>query len=171
MADNKDNAPATPTTPKVRHTDIPITTDIANPLADNAPAPSLTNALKAVKVEDFRTVHQKPCAREAFMAGIGAGFAFGGIKLILRSSVPKATNWAVGMFIATSLIAHEACQYRRMKELQGVAKAVEIIDKKKAEKEALYAEKKAKFLAMKAEKAKQAEEEAKKGDKSSWKLW
>src|SRR5690606_12651315 len=90
MADNKDAAPPTATTstpPKVRHTDLPISTDNANPLADNAPVPTLTNAIKSVKLEDFATVHQKPCTRQAFLVGIGSGFAFGGIKLILRCMV------------------------------------------------------------------------------------
>jgi cytochrome c oxidase assembly protein subunit 20 len=75
------------------------------------------------------------------------------------------------MFCATSLVTYEACQYRRMQELHGVKRAVEIIDKKKAEKEAQFAEKKAKFMAMKAEKARQAEEEAKKTEKAWWKVW
>lgn len=37
-----------------------------------------------LKWEDFKKVHMIPCAREAFLAGIAAGFAFGGVKLVLR---------------------------------------------------------------------------------------
>ena len=42
------------------------------------------DALKSLSPRDFQTIHKIPCAREAFLAGIGAGFAFGGVKLIMK---------------------------------------------------------------------------------------
>ena len=45
------------------------------------------DALKSLSLRDFKTIHRIPCAREAFLAGIGAGFAFGGVKLVMKGIV------------------------------------------------------------------------------------
>jgi len=44
---------------------------------------SIADALKAVKVDDFKEIHKKPCVRDAFLPGIGASFAVGGIRAIM----------------------------------------------------------------------------------------
>lgn len=44
---------------------------------------NIADALKAVKVDDFKEIHKKPCVRDAFLPGIGAGFAMGGIRAIM----------------------------------------------------------------------------------------
>ncbi len=47
---------------------------------------NIADALKAVKIDDFKEVHKKPCVRDAFLPGIGAGFAVGGIRAIMGGS-------------------------------------------------------------------------------------
>lgn len=49
--------------------------------------------------------------------------------------VPNAANWAAGTFVGGSAVTYEVCQYRRQKEKAGVQRAVEIIDRRKAERE------------------------------------
>jgi len=104
-------------------------------------------------------VHLQPCVRNAFLYGIVAGFAFGGLKIVLRglflfplisskrreegrnlliyfaAPVPNAANWAAGTFVGGSAVTYEVCQYRRQKEKVGIQRAVEIIDRRKAERE------------------------------------
>jgi len=41
------------------------------------------DGIKSIKWSDFMEVHKKPCVREAFLTGIGAGFAVGGVRSIL----------------------------------------------------------------------------------------
>lgn len=38
---------------------------------------SFDEALKTVRVEDFKTIHQNPCVRESLLTAIGAGFVVG----------------------------------------------------------------------------------------------
>lgn len=68
--------------------DYPATKDNLNSLpganAHGPPASAgLIDALKSIKLEDFKEVHKKPCTREGFLTGIGAGFGIGGIRAIL----------------------------------------------------------------------------------------
>lgn len=44
---------------------------------------TITNALKTIKFEEFKDVYKKPCARDALLAGIGAGFGIGGLRAIM----------------------------------------------------------------------------------------
>ena len=44
---------------------------------------NVADALKTVKLEDFKEVHKKPCVRDALLPGIGVGFAVGGIRAIM----------------------------------------------------------------------------------------
>ncbi|CUS09662.1 unnamed protein product [Tuber aestivum] len=105
-----------------------------NDYAATQPA-TLSEAVKTIHTEDFKKVHLQPCVRNAFLYGIIAGFAFGGLKLVLRAPVPNAANWAAGTFAGASAVTYETCQYRRQKERAGVQKVVEIIDRRKAERE------------------------------------
>ncbi|KAI5790653.1 hypothetical protein DFH27DRAFT_468689, partial [Peziza echinospora] len=100
-----------------------------NPAAPPAEASSFYYAITSIRPSDFLHVHKLPCVREALLAGITTGFAFGGVKLILRSTVPIAANWAAGMFCGSSLVVYETCQYRRWKERRGVKRAIEIMER------------------------------------------
>lgn len=76
----------------------------------------------------------------------------------------------MGSFIGLSLIGYEFCQYRRNLEMQGMKQAMEIIDRKKAEKE-----EKMRLAREVRRKAKEAEDiredEARKHKSSAWKFW
>lgn len=41
------------------------------------------DALRSIKLEDFKEVHKKPCVRDSLLTGIGGGFGIGGIRAIL----------------------------------------------------------------------------------------
>jgi cytochrome c oxidase assembly protein subunit 20 len=72
----------------------------------------------------------------------------------------------VGGFITSSIASYEYCMYRRKLEKEGMRRAAQIIEAKKAEKAAAAAERKAAKEAA----AKEAEvQTASKG--SSWKFW
>lgn len=45
----------------------------------------IIDAVRTVKLEEFKEVHKKPCVREALMTGIGAGFGVGGVRAIMGS--------------------------------------------------------------------------------------
>jgi cytochrome c oxidase assembly protein subunit 20 len=78
--------------------------------------------------------------------------------------IPKAANWAAASFMLGSVIQFEVCQYQREEERKAMARAVEIIDRKKTEKMA-RAEEVARLRTEVREKAKQAEQ------KSWYKFW
>ena len=44
---------------------------------------SILEAAKTIKLRDFRELHKKPCARESFLVGIGAGFGIGGLRAVM----------------------------------------------------------------------------------------
>ncbi|KAM3081738.1 hypothetical protein ACMFMG_005184 [Clarireedia jacksonii] len=139
-----------------------------NTAGSHASTPSLGEAIKTVRLGDFKQVHMYPCTRESFLTGIGGGFAMGGLRAIFGAPIPKAANWAVGTFVFTGLGAYEFCLYRRRLERAHMKRAVEIIDRKKAEKEAQAEEKRRERRRLKEEADRKAEEEAK---KSKWKFW
>jgi cytochrome c oxidase assembly protein subunit 20 len=82
--------------------------------------------------------------------------------------IPKAANWAVGTFVFSGLGAYEFCLYRRRLERAHMKRAVDIIDRKKAEKEAQAEERRKERRRLKEEADRKAEEEAK---RSKWKFW
>ncbi|KAG8529219.1 uncharacterized protein KY384_005854 [Bacidia gigantensis] len=112
--------------------------------------PSISDALKSVKISDFKEIHKKPCVREALMIGIGGGFGVGGLRaifggeqgdisviclrLIDLASVMTSCNWAVGTFCFGSFLMHEYCQRKRALEKGGMKRAVEVMEKKQTEK-------------------------------------
>jgi cytochrome c oxidase assembly protein subunit 20 len=51
-------------------------------------APALTDAVKTVKLEDFKKVHMYPCVRESLLVGIGSGFGIGGIRALWGGRFP-----------------------------------------------------------------------------------
>ena len=60
--------------------------------------------------------------------------------LIDIASVWTTCNWAVGSFVFGSFLMFEYCQRRRQLEMQGMKRAVEVIDRKQAEKKKKAAE-------------------------------
>jgi len=107
-----------------------------------------------------------PCVRESFLMGIGGGFGIGGVRALWGAPIPKAANWAVGTFIFAGIANYEFCLYRRRLERAHMKRAVEIIDRKKAEKEAA--------AKVKREERRRAKEEADRIEeerKRRWKFW
>lgn len=52
------------------------------------PTPSLSNAIKTVRIEDFKQVHMYPCVRESLLMGIGGGFGIGGVRALWGGVYP-----------------------------------------------------------------------------------
>ena len=65
---------------------------------------------------------------------------FPATALIDIASVWTTCNWAVGSFVFGSFLMFEYCQRRRQLEMQGMKRAVEVIDRKQAEKKKKAAE-------------------------------
>lgn len=87
----------------------------------------------------------------------------------MLASVMKACNWAVGTFCFAGIGNYEFCQYRRALERAHMKRAVEIIDRKKTEKEA-----KAKAARQERRRLKEEEDNRKEAEakaKPSWKFW
>ncbi|KAF6235669.1 hypothetical protein HO173_006352 [Letharia columbiana] len=93
------------------------------------------DALRSIQFSDFQEVHKKPCVRDALLTGIGGGFGIGGVRAVLGASVWTTCNSAVGSFVFGSFLMYEYCQRRRYLEMQGMKRAVEVIDRKQAEKQ------------------------------------
>ncbi|KAI5806290.1 hypothetical protein EDC01DRAFT_626374 [Geopyxis carbonaria] len=122
-----------------------VTDSIANDYSDRI-VPSITDGFKTIQWNDFKKVHQQPCVRDSYLLGMGTGFGIGGLRFVLGGGVPKACNWAVASFVTSSLISYEFFQYRRNKEKEGVRRAMEIIERKRLEKETKLLERKQKAL-------------------------
>ncbi len=45
-------------------------------------APTLSEAVKTVRLADFQQVYMYPCARESLLNGIGGGFGIGGLRFL-----------------------------------------------------------------------------------------
>ncbi|KAL9600997.1 MAG: hypothetical protein Q9219_002819 [cf. Caloplaca sp. 3 TL-2023] len=101
----------------------------------------LTEALKSIKLADFKEVHKKPCTRESFLTGIGAGFGVGGIRAVLGAPIFTACSWAVGAFTFGSFAMHEYCQQQRRQEKAGIQRINAALDEKKIEIERKMEEK------------------------------
>ncbi|KAI8963445.1 hypothetical protein F5Y11DRAFT_346428 [Daldinia sp. FL1419] len=131
----------------------------------NPPQPTIKEAFQTIKSDDFLNVHKIPCARQGLMTGIGSGAAIGMGRFFIGGTIPKATNWAFGAFFLGSIIQWEYCRIQRANERIAVARIVEVMDKKQAEKKAQAEE--AARLRQEAEKARQEAT-----IKKSWyKLW
>jgi len=44
---------------------------------------NITNAVKTVRLQDFKQVHMYPCVRESFLMGIGGAFGVGSLRAVL----------------------------------------------------------------------------------------
>ncbi|KAK8111110.1 uncharacterized protein PG998_007567 [Apiospora kogelbergensis] len=126
--------------------------------------PTVSEGFKTIKKDDWYRIHQIPCAREGFMTGIVTGFVTGSGRLIAGGKFSKAANWGVGGFLISSLVGWEYCQSMRRKEKAAMARVVEVMDRKKAEKMKLAEEA--------ARKRKEAAEKAKEEAARRWyKFW
>ncbi|KAI9779609.1 MAG: hypothetical protein M1839_007274 [Geoglossum umbratile] len=141
-----------------------------NTAGGRTPNVGITEIAKSITLEDFQTVHTKPCVRDSLLMGILGGFGVGGVKAILGAPMPKASNWAVGAFCISSFIVYEICQYKRMVEKEGMKRAVEIIDRKKIEREEKVKEAREKMRQEKMEADAMTEEKQRK-ERRWWKAW
>ncbi|CAO1602640.1 hypothetical protein XANCAGTX0491_006244 [Xanthoria calcicola] len=108
---------------------------ISNTVVGKQTEPGVVDALKTIKLQDFKEVHKKPCTREGFLAGIGAAFAVGGVRAIHGAPIFTACNWAVGAFAFGSFAMHEYCQGKRRREKEGIQKVNAALLEKKIKEE------------------------------------
>ena len=71
-------------------------------------------------------------------------------RLTDQATVWSSCNWAVGSFIFGSFLMYEFCQRRRQLEQKGMKRAVEVLERKKAEKQQKVEEKVAEAKAARA---------------------
>jgi len=48
----------------------------------------VVDAAKSIKLEDWNDLPKKPCVRDSFLTGIGAGFSMGAVRAIWRGTKP-----------------------------------------------------------------------------------
>jgi len=53
-----------------------------NTAGSRQPEPGIAEAIKTVRLEDFKQVHMYPCVRESLLMGIGGGFGVGGVRAL-----------------------------------------------------------------------------------------
>ncbi|KAF6809445.1 hypothetical protein CSOJ01_06923 [Colletotrichum sojae] len=153
--------PAKKLDPKEFHDNFPAGGQ--QPEQQHGGIPSISEAVKTIKTEDFLTVSQTPCARDGFLAGIASGAGLGALKYVFRGTPLKAANWAVGGFLMGSIASFEYCQYRRRQERVRMKRTVEVYQETMAEKRAREAE---------ALEKRRLEEEAAKASQRAWyKFW
>lgn len=67
---------------------------------------TLTDAFKTIRLEHFKEVHKKPCARESFLTAIGAGFGVGGARFVLGgTSTPAGKIFPESDWIRTCVLS------------------------------------------------------------------
>ncbi|EPS44612.1 hypothetical protein H072_1404 [Dactylellina haptotyla CBS 200.50] len=125
---------------------------------------TLKDASKTIDGKSFAHLHEMPCARQTYMTGIATGFAFGGVKLVLRAPVWNACSWAVGTCFFAATVVWETCRWRRGREQDGMIRAMQIMEYKRLEKEKRMEERKEQL---------RVEEEKRRIDaaKGWWKPW
>ncbi|KID98167.1 Cytochrome oxidase biogenesis protein, Cox20 subunit, partial [Metarhizium majus ARSEF 297] len=117
----------------------------------NNARPTIADAVGMIKTEDFTNVHNTPCARQGFLAGIAAGAGVGGLRFVLKGNAVKAANWAVGMFILGSTASYEYCQYLRRAERIQMKRHIEVVSENKREQARKAAEGKKEQLQLEQE--------------------
>lgn len=128
---------------------------------------TLADAVKTIKLEEYKDFTKKPCVRDGLLTGIGSGFALGGLTAILRRPVWSVCNYSVGGFVAMSLGGYQYCQYYRTLERTGMKRITEVMEQKKAEIAARREAKRLKEEADRLAEEKRREEERRK----TWKYW
>ncbi|ROT37962.1 hypothetical protein SODALDRAFT_324423 [Sodiomyces alkalinus F11] len=110
-------------------------TPALQPQPHNAEVPTIQEAVKSIKTEDFLNVGKVPCARDGYIYGIITGGIVGGVKFMMSAPVPKVANWAVGGTIAGAAASFEWCQYKRRQERINMRRAVEVFQQGQKEKQ------------------------------------
>ncbi|KAL1303351.1 hypothetical protein AAFC00_006748 [Neodothiora populina] len=138
----------------------------------------LVDAAKSIKREDWTTFHRKPCVKDSYLTGIGAGAAVGSVRAVWRAPIMTSCNYAVSAFCISSFAMYQYCQYQRRAEKEGMKRAIEIIDRKGLERKQKEArmERARELRRQKKEEEEQAvyaklnaDKEA--AGKSWWKVW
>ncbi|KAF4537584.1 Cox20/FAM36A [Lasiodiplodia theobromae] len=132
---------------------------------------SLSDGFKTIQPKDFLEIHKYPCVREAILTSIGTGFGTGGLMAIWGKSIAKSCNWAAGVFVFTSMASYEFCKQKQRLEREGMARAVEIMDRKREEKRAKRQEIIAARRKAKEESDRLEEERMNAAQKPWWKVW
>ena len=181
---------SSPSTEPVKPSE-PVAGAASSPPENTRPA-TVVDAVRTIRPADFTAFHMMPCARESLLTGLGAGFGIGGIRLVFggtRSFVPKvirirkppteangffwcktgnawtSMSYFVGSFALGSLGMHTFCRQRRQLELAAVARATEIMQRKREERKA-QAEEKRREMAERRERRERHERE-----KTGWMRW
>ncbi|EER23246.1 hypothetical protein CPC735_046160 [Coccidioides posadasii C735 delta SOWgp] len=133
---------------------------------------TVMDAVKSLSTNDFTSFYKAPCARDSLLVGIGTGFGIGSLRVVLGGlrSLWAASNWAVGSFAVASILTHQYCQRKRVKEMDGMKEAVQLMRELKIKKQKEQAEAQRK----QEEEARLAEEERKRKswtNLSSYKFW
>ncbi|KAI4864086.1 hypothetical protein F4820DRAFT_449397 [Hypoxylon rubiginosum] len=129
--------------------------------------PSITEGIQSIKPDDFLNVHQIPCARQSLLTGIGAGAAVGMGRFVAGGRIPKATNWAFWSFFIGSIAQWEYCRAQRANERAAVARIVQVMDKKQADKKTQVEE----VARLKKEQAEEKIKQEAAAKKSWYKFW
>jgi hypothetical protein len=101
--DTRQNSQSSNGTPKKSYVDFystqtpsPVTSSNSNSYASsgasqntagahNRPDATVIDAVKTIQLRDFSSIAQKPCARDALIFGMSAGFAIGGGRAVFGS--------------------------------------------------------------------------------------
>ncbi|CEG83106.1 hypothetical protein RMATCC62417_17078 [Rhizopus microsporus] len=97
-------------------------------------SPSFVDALKTIKLEDFKDINKIPCSRNALLYGMAAGVAMGAVRFMSKRMIPTSANWAVGTFCGVSAISFEMCQMDRRQKLEKLRMIVKATDSERNEK-------------------------------------
>ncbi|EWC45572.1 hypothetical protein DRE_05430 [Drechslerella stenobrocha 248] len=127
-----------------------------------------SEAINRIGTDSVTNIAQMPCFRQAYLTGIGTGFAFGGVKMFLRASIYNSCSWAVGMFCFSSIVVWEACRWRRGQEHDGMVRAMQILEYKRLERERRLEEKKRE---VEEARLREEEEKRKEAERRKWRLW
>ncbi|KAL9553725.1 hypothetical protein MBANPS3_003150 [Mucor bainieri] len=101
---------------------------MSSPSPSDQESPKFVDALKTVKLEDFKDVNRIPCARNALLYGIVAGVTVGAVRFATKRMIPTSANWAVGTFCGVSVISFEGCQMERRQKIEKMRLIVKATD-------------------------------------------
>ncbi|KAF2459388.1 hypothetical protein BDY21DRAFT_362135 [Lineolata rhizophorae] len=143
-----------------------------------APDVGVWAVVRRLSWEDFKNVGRLPCARDAFLTGIGGAFAAGGAALVLKKPLWNSCNWAVGTYAVTAMSSYQYCAVQRQREKAGVKHVVEIMRQKegskaRAEAARKKADEEAAAVAREADEARRRREEEERAAarRAWWKVW
>lgn len=92
----------------------------------------VSNVVGQIGVNDFKTVTQIPCFRDAMITGFITGGSVLGVMLSMRRSTLSAANWSIGGFLIGCVGKWEMCRYNRKQSFENAALAHQVYAKRKA---------------------------------------